>query len=101
MLSNVRQLSPRTLEALQANTISAQMKHGFAHHVLNPALSKGEKLAILGEEFGEVCKEMTYDQPSDPVNARIINELLQLASVAAGWAQCLHEEAWGNGQEEG
>jgi hypothetical protein len=101
MIANVRQLSARTIEALQANTISAQMKHGFAHSVLNPALSDFEKLAILGEEFGEVCRERTYDRLPDPVHARLISELLQLASVAAGWAQCLHEEAWGSGQEEG
>ena len=100
MRGDMVQLSARTLESLQAMTISAQMKHGFAHSILNPALSVGEKLAMLGEEFGEVCKERTYDQPADPQHARMVKELLQLSSLAAGWAQCLHEEAWGNADED-
>lgn len=45
------------------------------------------KLAILGEEYGEVCRALTYD--NDQGLEHLMAELIQTASVAACWAQAV------------
>jgi len=45
-----------------------------------------ERLAALGEEFGEVCRALTYDKDhSSPLR----KELIQVANVAITWATIL------------
>lgn len=41
--------------------------------------------AILGEEFGEVCKEVVEDYNY----GRLRKELVQVAAVAVAWVECL------------
>ncbi len=47
------------------------------------------RLAVLGEEFGEVCHELveSNDAPSEDVVARVRTELVQLAAVAVAWIE--------------
>ena len=58
-------------------------------------LSHGQKLAILGEEFGEVCRQVCAT-PEDPIVAdhsgsvpELYRELIQVAAVASAWAEGL------------
>ena len=48
------------------------------------------KLVVLVEEVGEVARAMTYDNGD---RGQLVRELLQVAAVAAGWAQALDQ--WG------
>jgi NTP pyrophosphatase (non-canonical NTP hydrolase) len=74
-----------TLSAIQAQMLAATVKHG-ERTVLSRTMSEYEKLVILVEEVGEVARAMTYDNGS---HDQLLRELLQVACVAAGWAQAL------------
>jgi hypothetical protein len=90
----MRTLSPTTLNSIQGTHISAVLKHGFVKSLLNPDMDGAEKLAALGEEFGEVCREFTYDAAGsmEERRARRVKELLQLAALAAAWAESIDAE---------
>lgn len=45
-------------------------------------------LAILGEEFGEVCNTLTYDSEGD-----LRAELIDVISVASAWVDALDRDA--------
>lgn len=60
-------------------------------------LTNPEKCAILGEEFGEVCRE-ALTQPdrrlaTDSTGSleALYNELVQVAAVAVAWAEAVYE----------
>lgn len=53
----------------------------------DPEVSAGLKLAVLGEEFGEVCKALNENEPP----ADLYVELVQVAAVATAWAESLLE----------
>ncbi|WP_332648834.1 hypothetical protein [Lysinibacillus sp. 54212] len=59
--------------------------------------SYGEWLAILGEEFGEVCQAINgihFPEDSKPTDANnLYEELIQLAAVAAAIAEQVKEES--------
>jgi hypothetical protein len=61
--------------------LRAHAKHG-QESMLSPMHSNGKRLAILGEEFGEICRALTYDNGSE-ANKR--EELIQTAAMAAAW----------------
>lgn len=86
-------LSDVTLQAIQAENINSQAKHGD-NAMMNPDLTNGERLAILGEEFGEVCTALTYDHRNNG-RQELVKELLQVAAMAAVWAQIEDEKANG------
>jgi hypothetical protein len=81
-------LNPKTLDQIEDEVLRSWSKHGD-NAMINPALPVMDRLAILGEEFGEVCKALTYDN-KDPKELR--KELIQLATMAACWADVLPEE---------
>lgn len=89
--SGVRRLADATLQSIQGTYISAMLKHGFRKTLLNPDMPDLEKIAALGEEFGEVCREFTYDQTGTAAEkkARRLKELLQLSALAAAWAESI------------
>lgn len=89
----IRHLPADVLQSIDGTFIAAQMKHGWAKSLGNPIMPLSEKLAALGEEFGEVCGAFTYDKPDDAYNSHRTTELLQLSALAAAWAACLMEEA--------
>lgn len=79
-------LSPLTLDAVQAEAISAYAKHG-SMSLLNPNTPVHLKLAALMEEVGEVAHELTYDVEDN--KDKLVKELLQVAAVALSWVECL------------
>lgn len=85
----VPMLSPGILNAIEDETLSSWNKHGD-HAMINPKLSTMERLAILGEEFGEVCQSLTYDSGEGKVELK--KELIQLATMAACWAETIDSE---------
>lgn len=81
-------LSELTLSAVSAEAIRAHIKHrDRGGSILDPTMSTEKKLAALGEELGEVCRALTYD--GDQGRDHLVKELIQLASVALTWVQCL------------
>jgi hypothetical protein len=79
----------RAASVLHTAASAAEAKHGrnsieslTAHH--------SDWLAILTEEIGEVAHALTYDAHEEPGN--LVHELIQVAVVAASWAQALDDE---------
>jgi NTP pyrophosphatase (non-canonical NTP hydrolase) len=53
----------------------------------DPTVDDDAKLAVLGEEFGEVCRALVENDG----NLRV--ELIQVAAVAVAWAEALAADA--------
>ncbi len=69
-------------EAVLEEFKRAVEKHGVWKTPANPDMTDAVRLPILGEEYGEVCRAMTYDEgDSDNLEA----ELLQVATMALAW----------------
>lgn len=81
-------LSPLTIDAVQAESLRAHLKHGV-HSMLNPNTPVLEKLAALVEECGEVGRALTYDE-GDSVH--LVKELIQVACIALSWVEALEGE---------
>ncbi len=64
----------------------------FSFTCASPLCTGRDKLPVLGEEFGEVCREVCEDQRPH-ARKRLRTELIQLAAVAAAWAESLTENA--------
>lgn len=56
----------------------------------DPRMEDGDRLAVLGEEFGEVCREIcdarAEKRDPDP-NLRV--ELVQMIAVAVAWVESI------------
>jgi len=76
-------LSRLTLDAIESEYIRAHVKHA-GHTPKSQHMSDGERLAILGEEFGEVCRALTYDNGNAE---KLVAELIQVAAMAAAWVE--------------
>lgn len=76
-------LSRMTLDAIESEYVRAHCKHS-GHTPKSDRMNDGERLAILGEEFGEVCRAVTYDNGNID---HLIAELIQVAAMAAAWAE--------------
>jgi len=76
-------LQELTLTAVSAEYIRAHAKHK-GRTPKSPDMTDGERLAILGEEFGEVCRALTYDEGD---RSNLVKELIQLSAMAAAWAE--------------
>ena len=55
----------------------------------------GVMLAVLGEEFGEVCRAMNDLWPNPPDKGQLLEELIQVAAVAVRWSERLVGEVEG------
>lgn len=66
--------------------LAAAIKHGVERTPAWPGMRYGDKLAILVEEVGEVCRALTYDD-ADEDNLKA--ELLQVATMALAWRASL------------
>lgn len=87
-----------TLEAVRAESIRAQVKHGDKG-MLNPAMPNDERLATLVEEVGEVAELLTYDKrqaAGDQWKDMLVSELIQVANVALSWAQVADSQSYPN-----
>lgn len=70
--------------------LRAHEKHGAAGHSCEQvSASDPEWIAILGEEFGEVCHELTYDSGSVGHYERLRKELVQVAAMACAWIDAI------------
>lgn len=82
-MEHAMMLQELTMDAVKAEYIRAHVKHG-GRTPKSPDMTDGERLAILGEEFGEVCRALTYDEGD---RASLVKELIQLSAMAAAWAE--------------
>ena len=72
----------KVLPEIVAEFKRAATKHGPYKTPASPVMSNEAKLPILGEEFGEVCRAMTYDEGSPE---KLDAELIQTATMAVAW----------------
>lgn len=65
----------------------------FAHTCASPDIANTERLAILGEEFGEVCRAVLEDERSafDVHGSDLRSELIHVAAVAVAWLEGMEE----------
>jgi hypothetical protein len=77
-----------SLAAVRAETNRAHCLHG-ENSMLSPHVTDDERLPILGEEFGEVCRGLTYDNNEGA--AHLVEELEQLAAMAVSWAAVVRD----------
>lgn len=95
-------LSDVTLAAVQAEATRAHLLHGESS-MLNPDHTDDRRYAILGEEYGEVGRELNEAsirsvRAGEPaINARdvftdrdrLVKELIQTAAMALTWVEAL------------
>lgn len=55
----------------------------------NPDVGDAPKLAVLGEEFGEVARAVVEGLSGPEEASGLQEELLQVAAVATAWAEAL------------
>lgn len=86
------QPKPATLEVLTDVGIERERQERlkrtgkFTYNCASPGISDAQRLPILGEEFGEVCKAMLeHPGSSEPLRT----ELVHLAAVAVGWIEAI------------
>lgn len=77
----------------------------FKYTCADQAMTDHEFVAVLGEEFGEVCRQ-ALTQPDDPLAhdtsgslEGLLKETIHVAAVAVAKAEALLEEAKENGIE--
>ena len=76
---------PMILDEILNEMRRAHALHGDNSLYINQTL--GHRLAVLGEEFGEVCRANTYDGKN---RDELRKELIQLAAMSASWADSLN-----------
>ena len=71
---------------VQAARARAHAKHGHTEGGSMEQMTPDRPawLAILGEEYGEVCRALTYDGTSD-----LRAELIDVLSVASAWVDAI------------
>jgi len=74
-----------------------RQKHG-EYSIDGSLITNRERLAALGEEFGEVCRALTYDRDHA---GNLREELIDLANVAVTWAASLPESPGQSGMQDG
>lgn len=77
-----------SLEAVRTEIVRAHALHG-ENAMIAPRVTDEERLPILGEEFGEVCRGLTYDNNEGAEH--LVEELEQLAAMAVSWAVVIRE----------
>jgi len=85
-------VSDNTLKIVQEATAKAVQKHGHADTPLSDGIPRGDKLAILMEEVGEVaevlCDYRMGIWTQEEAMAMLKKELSQVSAVAAMWLEC-------------
>ncbi len=63
----------------------------FRHTLASTSLTNEVKVAVLGEEFGEVCRAVLQLRKyvNDTTAADLKTELIHVAAVAVAWLECL------------
>lgn len=72
------------------NRAKAHEKHGHSEGGSMETMTPSRQVwvAILGEEFGEVCRAMTYDGTSN-----LRDELIDVISVASAWVDSIDRKS--------
>ena len=92
ILSNVHIYEAIADERARQNQLKAEGK--FMYTCADPQMTDGARIAVLGEEFGEVCRaalergvdgEMSYDKHGKDLR----KELIQLAAVSVAYIEAL------------
>lgn len=81
------QISPLTFDAIQAENFRSQALFPNGAMILPNGDFRGVRLAVLLEEVGEVAKAINESEPKEA----LVRELIQVATMAATWAQVLDE----------
>lgn len=71
----------------------AHRKHGARGNSReNATWNDPEWLAVVGEEYGEVCHELTYDTERTTVERAkaLRDELIQVAAMSAAWVDSIN-----------
>jgi len=76
-------------ERLRQNQLKADGRFRFT--CADKVLPNERKLAIIGEEFGEVCRALIEQQglANDLHHAELKKELIHVAAVAVAWLESL------------
>jgi len=65
----------------------------FEYSCCDPEMRDVERLAVLGEEYGEVCTELLKKAAGDTAAmGNLFLELMQVAAVSAAWMEYLLEQ---------
>lgn len=65
----------------------------FLNTPADSVMTPSETLAVLGEEFGEVAREVAESVAGHPLDAdKLRAELVQVAAVCAAWVERLDRE---------
>lgn len=103
MLTPDSQLTEATAHVLRAvsrerlrqeRICEEKQREGLAwHSCASPLLLDDDRLPILGEEFGEVCRELCEARAErrEPSAVKLRDELVQLAAVAVAWIEAVDE----------
>jgi len=85
----VKALAEIYKERLRQEELKAAGRFSFT--CADDGLSLGEKLAVLGEEFGEVARAVleAMEKVNDVHGVNLRKELIQVAAVAMAWAESL------------
>ena len=75
--------------------VRAERKRQDARWGAEEQAGDGVMLAVLGEEFGEVCRAMNDLWPNSPDKGQLLEELIQVAAVAIRWSERLVGEVEG------
>lgn len=98
MTTAIAESTSRIAGEINAGRVRAHEKHGSNSIEAVPADHFGQWLPILGEEFGEVCKALTYDQ-ADSAEEQMDNlraELVDVATVAFAWIAAIDRKRAAN-----
>ena len=79
----------------------AHRKHGENSIEAISATDFGKWLAILGEEHGEVCRALTYDQSTTmgELMDKLRAELIDVTTVATAWVAAIDTWMEPNGED--
>lgn len=87
--------APVVIGDVISEVVFAQIKH-WNNAPIRPEFVGGDlrRLAILGEEFGEVCQALTYDglNGGTPGIRDLYHELKQTAAMSVSWMQRIRDE---------
>lgn len=88
---------------VEAGREKAHAKHGENSIESVAATDFGKWLAILGEEHGEVCHALTYDQSTTmgELMDKLRAELIDVATVTTAWIAAIDTWTEPNGEELG
>ena len=85
-------INDKTMKEIRSESARAIQKHGRANTTVSDSVGRGDKLAILVEEVGEVARVLCDFKQGllspEEAHSQLKKELAQVASVAGLWLEC-------------